>query len=48
VSLSGRQKEASRIAQSIGGGVNFSAQPPFAFPDRLVFAFFFCAPALSW
>lgn len=46
VSLAGSEKEAGRIAQRVDDGVDFSAQPAFAAPDRLVFAIFFLAPAL--
>jgi hypothetical protein len=44
--LSGREMKASRIAQRIDRGVNFRAQSAFAAADRLVFAVFFCPPAL--
>ena len=41
-----RQEEVQRIAQRIDQGMDFRAQSAFAAPDRLVFAVFFCAPAL--
>src|ERR1700722_15571269 len=41
-----RQDEAQRIAQRIDERMNLGAQPAFAGSDRLVFAVFFCAPAL--
>ena len=44
--LARRQDEAQRIAQRIDKRMNLGAQPAFAAPDRLVFAVFFCAPAL--
>jgi hypothetical protein len=46
MSLTRCQDEAQRIAQRIDKRVNLGAQPAFAAPDRLVFADFFCAPAL--
>ena len=44
--LARRQEEVQRIAQRIDKRMNLGAQPAFAAPDRLVFAVFFCAPAL--
>jgi len=44
--LARRQDEAQRIAQRIDKRMNLGAQPAFAAPDRLVYAVFFCAPAL--
>ena len=44
--LARRQDEVQRIAQRIDERMNLGAQPAFAAPDRLVFAVFFCAPAL--
>jgi hypothetical protein len=44
--LARRQDEAQRIAQRIDKRMNLGAQPAFAASDRLVFAVFFCAPAL--
>ena len=44
--LARRQDEVQRIAQRIDKRMNLGAQPAFAAPDRLVFAVFFCAPAL--
>ena len=44
--LSGREMKAGRIAQRVDRGVDFRAQSAFAATDRLVFAVFFCAPAL--
>jgi hypothetical protein len=44
--LARRQDEVQRIAQRIDKRMNLGAQPTFAAPDRLVFAVFFCAPAL--
>ena len=44
--LSGREMKAGRIAQRVDRGVDFRAQSAFAAADRLVFAVFFCAPAL--
>ena len=41
-----RQDEVQRIAQRIDKGMDLGAQPAFAAPDGLVFAVFFCAPAL--
>ena len=46
VGLARRQEEVHRIAQRIDKRMNLGAQPAFAAPDRLVFAVFFCAPAL--
>ena len=46
VGLALRQDEAQRVAQRIDKRVNLGAQTAFAAPDRLVFAVFFCAPAL--
>ena len=40
------EQEAKRIAQRIDERMNLGAQPAFAASDRLVFAVFFCAPAL--
>ena len=40
------QQERQRIAQRIDKGMNLGAQSAFTAPDRLVFAVFFCAPAL--
>ena len=40
------QQEAQRIAQRIDKRMYLGAQPAFAAPDGLVFAVFFCAPAL--
>jgi hypothetical protein len=44
--LARRQYEAQRIAKGIDKGMDLCAQPAFAASDRLVFAVFFCAPAL--
>ncbi len=44
--LARRQQEVQRIAQGIDKRMYLGAQPAFAAPDRLVFAVFFCAPAL--
>jgi hypothetical protein len=44
--LSGREMEARRIAQRVYRRVDFRAQSAFTAADRLVFAVFFCAPAL--
>ena len=44
--LARRQEKVQRIAQRIDKRMNLGAQPAFAAPDRLVFAVFFCAPAL--
>ncbi len=44
--LARRQDEVQRIAQRVDKRMNLGAQPAFAAPDRLVFAVFFCAPAL--
>lgn len=44
--LAWRQDEVQRIAQRIYERMNLGAQPALAAPDRLVFASFFCAPAL--
>jgi len=44
--LTRRQKEAQRVAQRIDKCMYLGAQPAFTAPDRLVFAVFFCAPAL--
>jgi len=44
--LSGREMEAGRIAQRVYRSVDFRAQSAFTAADRLVFAVFFCAPAL--
>ena len=44
--LARRQDEVQRIAQRIDERMNLGAQPAFAGSDRLVFAVFFCAPAL--
>jgi hypothetical protein len=41
-----RQDEVQRIAQRIDKGMDLGAQPAFAAPNGLVFAVFFCAPAL--
>ena len=41
-----RQDEVQRVAQRIDKRMNLGAQTAFAAPDRLVFAVFFCAPAL--
>lgn len=46
MSLAGRQDEVQRIAQGIDKRMDLGAQPAFAAPDSLVFAVFFCAPAL--
>jgi hypothetical protein len=46
VGLSCGQQERQRIAQRIDKRMNLGAQPAFAAPDRLLFAVFFCAPAL--
>lgn len=46
VRLAGREQEADRVAERIDQGVDLGAQPAFAAADRLVFAGFFCAPAL--
>jgi hypothetical protein len=46
VGLARRQEEVQRIAQRIDKRMYLGAQPAFAAPDRLVFAVFFCAPAL--
>ena len=46
VGLTLRQDEVQRVAQRIDKRMNLGAQPTFAAPDRLVFAVFFCAPAL--
>ena len=44
--LAWRQNEVQRIAQCVDQRMNLGAQPTFAAPDRLIFADFFCAPAL--
>jgi hypothetical protein len=44
--LTRRQVKASRITKRVDGGVDFRAQSAFTAADRLVFAAFFCAPAL--
>ena len=44
--LARRQEEVQRIAQRIDKRMNLGAQPALAAPNRLVFAVFFCAPAL--
>ena len=44
--LSGREREAGRIAQSINRCIDLGAQSAFAAADRFVFAGFFLAPAL--
>ena len=44
--LARRQDEVQRIAQRIDKRMDLGAQSAFAAPDRLVFAVFFCAPAL--
>lgn len=44
--LSGREMEARRIAQRVHRSVDFRAQSAFTAADRVVFAVFFCAPAL--
>jgi hypothetical protein len=44
--LARRQDEVQRIAQRVDKRMNLGAQPALAAPDRLVFAVFFCAPAL--
>ena len=40
------EQERQRIAQRIDKRMNLGAQAAFAAPDRLLFAVFFCAPAL--
>jgi hypothetical protein len=44
--LAGREFEPHWIAQRIDERMNLGAQPALAAPERLVFARFFCAPAL--
>ena len=44
--LSGREREADRIAQSINRCIDLGAQSAFAAADCFVFASFFLAPAL--
>ena len=44
--LSGREREAGRIAQRIDRCIDLGAQSAFAAADRFVFAGFFLAPAL--
>ena len=44
--LSGREREAGRIAQSINRRIDLGAQSAFAATDRFVLADFFLAPAL--
>jgi hypothetical protein len=46
VNLSGGQDDLQRITQCVHQNVDFGAQAAFAFPDRLVLAGFFLAPAL--
>ena len=46
VRLARREQEADRVAERIDQGVDLGTQPAFAAADRLVFAGFFCAPAL--
>jgi hypothetical protein len=46
VGLARGQEEVHRIAQRIDKRMYLGAQPAFAAPNRLVFAVFFCAPAL--
>ena len=43
--LSGREREAGRIAQSIDRGIDLGAQSAFAAADGFVLAGFFWAPA---
>ena len=43
--LSGREREAGRIAQRIDRGIDLGAQSAFAAADRFVLAGFFWAPA---
>jgi hypothetical protein len=43
--LSGRQREADRVAQSIDDGVDLRGQSASGASDGLVFAVFFRAPA---
>jgi hypothetical protein len=46
VRLAGGEQEADRVTERIDQRVDLRAQPAFAAADRLVFAGFFCAPAL--
>jgi hypothetical protein len=43
--LSGREREAGRITQSINRRIDLGAQSAFAAADRFVLAGFFWAPA---
>ena len=46
VCLAAGQEEADRVAQRVGQRVDLGAQSAARAADRLVFADFFCAPAL--